>query len=55
MVYNKVNQLYLFTDIYTLIICFSIVGYYKIISCAIQQAPVIYFIHSSVYLLIPNS
>ena len=36
---------------------FSIVGYYEIlniVSCAIQYALVVYFINSSVYLLIPS-
>ena len=41
-------------------IIFSILGYYKILNiilCAIQWVPVVclYFIYSSLYLLIPNS
>ena len=37
---------------------FSLIGYYKILSrvpCAIEKVFVNYFIHSSVYLLIPYS
>ena len=36
---------------------FSIIGYYKInsiVPCALQQVLVVYFIYSSVYMLIPN-
>lgn len=35
------SVIFIYIYIYTLIICFSIVGYYKIISCAIQSRPLL--------------
>ena len=53
-VYSKVIQLYIHIYFFRF---FSLIGYYKILSivpCAISLL-FIYFIYSSVYLLVPHS
>ena len=63
-VYSKVIQSYIYACIYVCVCIyvvlrfFSIIGYYKIlckVPYAIESLLVIYFIHSCVYSLIPNS